>query len=157
MTIVQIITFLMPIAAASIVGLLTYFFAIKSKKFDLLYASKIPAFKEISAKLTKFKSSCFGKVAEYRGFDFSPYYNSGSTFTHRTEIVEVVDANIIFLSKICRKEIAELLNQMGVACSLELKLAADKNDSVDHSEVYQKLGTDTEKLIELLYKDLNLK
>jgi hypothetical protein len=34
---------------------------------------------------------------------------------------------------------------MGLVCSLELKLAADKNDSVDRSEVYQKLGGDTEK------------
>ncbi len=33
----------------------------------------------------------------------------------------------------------------------------DKNESADYSEVYQKLGDETEKLIELLYKDLNLK
>ncbi|KQN32356.1 hypothetical protein ASE92_17265 [Pedobacter sp. Leaf41] len=157
MTLLQITTLLIPIAAASTVGLLTYFFAIKSKKFDLLYASKIPAFTEISSKLTKFKSSCFGKVAEYRGMDFSPYAYSGSTLAHLREIVEVVDANIIFLSKSNRNKIEQLLSQMGMACNLELRLAADKNDSADYSEVYQKLGHETEKLIELLYKDLNLK
>ena len=76
--------------------------------------------------------------------------------THRNEIVEVVDANIIFLSKNSRDAIEELLNQMGTACSVELRIAIDGKDNKDKSEMYEKLGEKTEELIELLYKDLNL-
>ena len=157
MNLFQFFTLLIPIAATIAVGLITYFYAIKSKKFDLLYASKIPAFKEIAAKLTDFRSSCLGRVAEYSGMEFSPYSCTGSTLTHRTDIVIAVDANIIFLSKSSQEEIMKLLNKMGMLCSLELRLAANPDDIEDYRDIYQQFGDDTEKLIELLYKELNLK
>lgn len=157
MNLFQFFTLLIPIAAAIGVGVITYFYAIKSKKFDLLYASKIPAFKEIAAKLTDFRSSCLGRVAEYSGTDFSPYSCTGSALTHRTDIVIAVDANIIFLSRSSRQEIMKLLNKMGVLCNLELRLAANPDDIKDYREIYQQFGDDTEKLIELLYNELNLK
>lgn len=131
MNLLQILTLSIPILSALIIALITYRFAIKSKKFDLLYASKIPAFKEIAAKLTDFRLSCLGKVAEYKGLEFSPYLVTSSVLIHRGYIAAVTDANAIFLSKDNREKLTKLMDNMGKLCSLELRLAGNPDDTGD--------------------------
>jgi len=157
MTNYQIISLSTPILSVAIVGVTTYLFAIKSKKFDLLYASKIPAFKEIAKTLTEYRSFCLGRVAYYLANEASPYYNDRiGAFAHRLKIITVTDLNAIFLSKSNRDDIFNLIGSISTICSIELRIASKSGDTNDYTDVYLKSAKKTEALIEKLYKDLNL-
>jgi hypothetical protein len=153
----QILTLCIPLLSALIVGVLTYKFAIRSKKFDLLYASKIPAFKDIAVKLTNYKTFCRGRVAYYQGNEFSPNYVAGvGALSHRIEITTVTDLNSIFLSKSNRESIRTLLNNISILCNIELHIAEGKDVATDYSNVYEAAALQVEALIDILYQDLNL-
>ncbi|HJP62292.1 MAG TPA: hypothetical protein VJ844_02565 [Mucilaginibacter sp.] len=158
MNIYQTLSLVIPILSVIIVGVITYYFAIKSKKFELLYESKIPAFKEISAKLTEYKTFCWGRVAYYQGNAFSPYYSDQlKALHHRTEIAKSYESNSIFLSKRNRNAIIELLNAMSILCNIELQIASYPNNTNDYSDAYELAAKKVDSLIEMLYDDLNLK
>ncbi|MEO6850457.1 MAG: hypothetical protein ABI203_04795 [Mucilaginibacter sp.] len=152
----QLWTLLIPVFSVIVAGLITYRFGIKSKMFDLLYASKIPAFKEITTKLTEYKAFCRGRVAYYQANEFSPYYTDAmGALHHRTEIAKVVDINSIFLSKANRDSISSLIGDMGSLCNIELYISS--GDTKDYSEVYIQAAKRAEDLIEIMYYDLNLR
>jgi hypothetical protein len=77
MDIYKALAIISPFVSAALGGLLTYFFTIRGKRYDLLYQSKIPAFNEVSLELTAFRNYCMGRVASYEGNEFSPYLEEG--------------------------------------------------------------------------------
>ncbi|WP_123985342.1 hypothetical protein [Taibaiella soli] len=157
MTTFQLFSIFSPIFAAITVAFFTFRYAIKSKKFDLLYASKIPAFKEVAARLTDFKMSCLGTYAQCKGMGFNPYEVTNSALGHRTEITLAVEQNAVFLSEVSRKEIDGLLNSIGHLCNIELSLAGGyEDDRGDYSEIYLKASEMAEGIINSLYRELNL-
>ena len=156
MTTYQMFTLLIPILSAAIVGLLTYFFALKSKKFDLLYQNKVPAFKEIALKLTAYRNFCLGRVAFLQGNEFSPFWESGpGALHHRTEIANVIALNSIFLSKRNNDFLYSLLNDMSLMCNMEVSLITNPEMNVD-SNIYFNEVKRVDSAIQSLYSELNL-
>ena len=51
----KILAIVSPFISAFLAGVLSYYFTIKSKRFDILYQHKLPVFKEMSAKLIEFR------------------------------------------------------------------------------------------------------
>ena len=152
----QVITVISPLICTFLLGILTYKFAIKSKKFDLLYASKIPAFKEIAIKLTNYKTYCWGKYASINGMEFAAFFDEpGGALFHRKEIASVTEHNAIFLSKQNRKALEELIGSIGILCNIELHITNDNLISYN-SDPYENAAKKVEALIDTLYKDLNL-
>lgn len=156
MTTYQFFTLLIPILSATIVGVLTYLFALKSKRIDLLYQNKIPAFKELALKLTEYKNFCLGRVAYLQGNEYSPFWEEGSgTLHHRTEIANVAAHNAIFLTDHSRKLLYKMLAEMGLSCNIEVALILDPDLTID-SKVYEVKANTVDMIIESLYKELNL-
>jgi hypothetical protein len=146
-----------PFASAIMAGLITYFFTLKTKKFDILYENKIPAFKEIVSKLNDLKKFCLGRNAYIEGNEFSPYWEENiGALEQRTSVAEVFENNSIFLSKSSKKSIENLINEMSGLCNAEISLASN-DDLLGIEKEYERIAEITEKTINILYSDLNLK
>ena len=156
MTRIEIISLISPFVSAILAAWLTYRFTINSKKFDILYENKIPAFKEIASKINDFKNFCIGRVAYFDGNEYSTFYEEGlGTLMHRDEIANSLSFNSIFLSKPSRLAVTSLLNNMSGLCNAEASIAGGNND-LNPKDAYQKMAETSEILIEALYKELNL-
>jgi hypothetical protein len=156
MDIFKTLAIISPFVSAALGGLITYFFTIRGKRYDLLYQSKIPAFKEVSLELTAFRNYCLGKVASYEGNEFSPYLEEGKgTLTHRTDIALAIAHNGIFFKPTSREAVEKLMNDMSMLCNVELGLAAG-NEYGDLKNNYWEMANKTTSVIDVLYKELNL-
>ena len=153
----KILAIISPFVSAFLAGLLTYYFTLKTKKFDILYQNKIPAFKEITLKLIELKKFCLGRIAYFQGNEVSPYWEENlGALEHRTSITEIFEINSIFLSKSSKNSIESLINEMGGLCNAEISLAS--NDELPGVEKeYERIAKISEKTINILYSDLNLK
>lgn len=152
----KVLSILSPMISALLVGILTYNFTIKAKKFDILYQNKIPAFKAVVSELVSFRKYCWGRAAYFSGNEFSPYYNeSPGALEHRTLISEVYELNTMFLSKGCRKEIKELISDMSGICNAETIEESDGTlKGIENS--YSNLASKVGEIIDLMYKELNI-
>jgi len=153
-----IFTLLSPFIAAFIAARLTYFFTLKSKKFDILYANKIPAFKNINDELIKYKIFCLGRVAFLEGNELSPYWSEYiGVFEFRKSITKVYEENLIFVSKKSRKAIENLINNQSLLCNIEIQLVDNElDDSIDLKTSYFNAYVEVDELIQILYEELNL-
>ena len=156
MTTIQIIAIISPFVSAALTAFLTFQFTSKSKRLDILYQNKVPAFKEIAANIISFKNFCEGRVAYYQANEFHPFYtDSVGTLEHRTKIALSLEANVVFVSKDARTVISDFLNQMSGLCNAKLAIAGGDNDMQPISE-YQRMATLGDSAVELLYNELNL-
>jgi hypothetical protein len=150
----QFFTLFLPLASASVVGYLTYRFAIKSKKFDILYQHKVPAFKEVTYKLINYKAYCLGRITHLTGNPVSPYYDDELNAMHyHGEVAKAVDLNIIFLSESNKLIINQLLYKMEGISTSEIDFGRDQMMVDWLNEIVEEI----EKVINVLYTDLNLK
>lgn len=153
----KLLAILSPFLASGLTGIITYNITMKGKRFDLLYQSKIPAFKELSIKLTNYKNFCLGRVAFFEGNEYSPYWEEGTgTLNHRTEIAETASMNSIYFSLDTKSSIEKLLNEMGSLCGIEVQIALG-NHSLDLKDAYYQMFKKAESCINKLYSELNLK
>ena len=145
-----------PFVSALLAAFLTYQSTLKTKKFDILYANKIPAFKEVMSSLTAFKIFCEGRVAYFQGNEFSPYYQEGvGGLAHRTEITTTIDLNSVFISDSSKAKINELLGKLSLLCTAELSLVSGQ-EIPGIETLYKDLGTLAKDCIAELYNELNL-
>lgn len=152
-------TLISPFIAAFIAARLTFFFSLKSKKFDIIYANKIPAFKNINEKLIEYKIFCLGRVAYFEGNGLSPYWVEDiGAFEFRKSITKVYEENSIFVSKKSRSSIEKLINNLSLLCNMEIQIVDNKLDEkIDLKETYNNAYFEVDELIQILYEELNLK
>ena len=156
MTTIQIIAIFSPFVSAVLTAFLTFQFTSKSKRLDILYQNKVPAFKEVAANIISFKNFCEGRVAFFQANEFHPFYtDSLGTLEHRTKIALSLESNIVFVSKDSRAIVSDFLNQMSGLCNAELAIAGGDNDMQPITE-YQRMSTLGDSALELLYNELNL-
>lgn len=151
---------ILAIASPILIGVLTYWFSNKSKKMELLYQNKIPAFNELNRALVDFKKYLHGLIAEEQGNEYSPYYGGGehSAFEHRGIISEIADVNAIYLNNKSRKALEDLTNNMAGLCNLDAMRVLNQLDTdVSYISSYESQIKRVDEVIEILYKDLNLK
>lgn len=159
MDVFKILAIVSPFISAILTALVTYRFTIKNKKFDILYQNKIPAFKDVATELINYKKYCLGQAASYQGNEFSPYYDEGEgTLTHRKKIAEVAEMNVLFLSTKSKVLIGNLINNMSIACNIELYIAAGKESEFPElDKSYEDTASQVDEIIEELYRELRLK
>ena len=156
MTTIQIIAIISPFVSAALTAFLTFQFTSQSKRLDILYQNKVPAFKEIAANIISFKNFCEGRVAYFQANEFHPFYtDSLGTLEHRTKIASSLEANVVFVSKAARTVVSDFLNQMSGLCNAELAMSGGDNDMQPISE-YQRMSTLGDSAVEILYNELNL-
>lgn len=132
----KLVAIISPFLASGLTGWITYNITMKGKRFDLLYQSKVPAFKELSIKLTNYKNFCLGTVAFFEGNEYSPYWEEGTgTMHYRNEIAEAASMCSIYFSSKMKKSIDNLLNLMAGLCGAEVQNAL-KNDVLDLRDAY---------------------
>lgn len=160
MTTTEIIASISIISAFTSATLVTYFsyrFGVRTKKLDILYNSRLTAFKEVSIKIVSFKNFCTGKLAHSQGNEYSPFYEEGfGALHHRTEIANSLQTNSIFLSKDSRVVVTDLLNQMSGLCNGEAALAGNDNEDLNLDNEYSRMETLSESAIEILYAELGI-
>ncbi len=66
----KILAIVSPFISALLTGFITYNLTMKQKRFDLLYQSKIPAFKDLSVALINYKNYCLGKASLFEAMNF---------------------------------------------------------------------------------------
>jgi hypothetical protein len=156
MTAIQITAIISPFVSAALTAFLAFKFTSKSKRIDILYQNKVPAFKEIAANIISFKNFCEGRVAYFQANEFHPFYtDSLGTLGHRTKIALSFEENVVFVTKDARRVISDFLNQMSGLCNAEIALAGGDNDLQPVSE-YQRMSILGDSAVELLYNELNL-
>lgn len=156
MTAIEIIATISPFVSATLTAFLTYKFTARSKRLDILYENKVPAFKEIAANIIAFKNFCEGRVAYCQGNEFHPFYtDSLGMLEHRTKIAKSLEANVVFVSKDARVVVTDFLDQMSRLCNAELSIASGDTDMEQDSE-YQRMAILGDSVVELLYNELNL-
>lgn len=150
------LSIILPLILAALSAFLTYKFTINSKRVEILYQNKIPAFKEIAYKIIEFKNFCDGRVAYFRANEYSPFYEEGAgTLKHRTEIAKSFPTNNIFLSRKSKILVTDLINNMSGLCSAEVSLTYSDIE-LDPSWEYERMSILSSTVIENLYQELNL-
>ena len=156
MTTIQIIAIISPFVSATLTAYLTYKLTSRSKKVDIVYQSKIPAFKAIASNIISFKNFCEGRVAYFLGSESHPFYtDSLATLEHRTKIALSLQENAVFISKDSRHIISDFLNQMSGLCSAELAIAG-QDSHMQPKEEYERMAILADSTVEVLYTELNL-
>jgi hypothetical protein len=153
----KIAAFVSPLLAGTLSGFITYGLTIKSKKFDILYANKIPAFKEIAKQLLVLKQFLIAKIADKSGMEFSPEYEDTSILNFITEISSVREANYMFTSKKSQLALNSLLDNMSLVANFELQQAAGVDGFSDGLPLYNRLLTTTSETLDILFNELNIK
>lgn len=156
MSSIQILAIVSPFVSAMLTAFLTFKFTSKSKRLDILYQNKVPAFKEIAANIISFKNFCEGRVAYYQANEFHPFYtDSVGTLKNRIKIATSLETNAVFVSKDSRIIVSDFLNQMSGLCSAEMAIAAGDDDMQLTSE-YNRMAILADSAVEVLYQELNL-
>jgi hypothetical protein len=149
----QIIASIISFASACLVAGLTYRFAIQSKKVDILYQHKVPAFKAVVAALIDYKEYCLGRITDITSDTTSPYYDNqlGAVHYHGKFASEYA-INSVFFSKNDRVLIEELLSKMAGISNAEISFGRDQMMVA----WLQNTIIEIDNLIQVLYKDLKL-
>lgn len=139
-------------------GYVTYMLTNRSKKSELLYQNRMPAFKEVVAVLVKIRRYAEGKIALERGAEFSPYFDeAGSALSLRTELANASAVNEIFLTDKSKRLIQDVDSQIGIFCNAEIWIAGRLIDEeVPRIADYTPLHNVVERSLKGLYKEMNL-
>jgi len=148
---------IIPIASAILASSLTAYLTLRIRKFELLQINKISAFKEVSTALTKLKRHCMGKIAEIEGNELTPYSaEETSIFECRQSLAMALDENSIFLSKIGRDRLENLINELSGLANAELSSEL-VTDFPGIEKSYLEIANKAKSFIEILYNDLSIK
>lgn len=161
----EIYSYLSPFIAAFVASFLTYLFAVKVKKHEVLLAQRIPAFKSIQKELVSFRRYYIASLSEMVGNEFAPKLNDLSKEDRKSPLeqrdaLEVVLAdNLIFLSKGSRNCLNALEDSLGLLCNVELLHVTEPENEILQSEakgLYERILSQIDECIEEMYKELRL-
>lgn len=155
MTGFQVLSLTIPPASALLAAFIAFQFASRTKRLDILYQNKVPAFKQVATSIVAFGNFCEGRVAFFLGSEYSPFYEEGGgTLSHRTQIAKDFSENAVFFSKESRAKLNNFLGEMSLLCNIEVWLQSE-ND-IDPKGEYERMAKESELIVDMLYKELNL-
>lgn len=158
----QLYTYAAPFIAAFVASWLTYTFAIKQKKYEVLLKEKLIAIKAVQERLTSLKRYCEASIAEVEGGDFNPNLESllptdpKSALMHSTALQYTVDANYLFLTPKEKQSLEEVAIALGMLCSMELTMSADPSFKDSTPSGYRGALREIQNCLNLLYEELRL-
>jgi hypothetical protein len=139
-------------------GYVTYWLTNRSKKSELLYQHRMPAFKEVVGVLVKIRQYAEGKIALERGAEFSPYFDeAGSALSLRTDLANASAVNEIFLTDKSKRLIQEVDSQLGVFYNAEIWITGRPIEEAEPRIAdYLPLHNVVERCLKGLYKEMDL-
>ena len=141
------------IVSGMVGAIITYILAALSRRLELLYHHKIPAFQEIQTLLTDYKLELESNVY---GSDFPGRTPDAKGSVATVRLLEhAYLRNSKYFSKNGREAIMDLVGKIDFLCSLELT-AVEENLKIERS-LYVEMTIEVSKVIEILYKDLKVK
>lgn len=161
----EIYSYLSPFIAAFVASFITYIFAVRAKKHEVLLTQRIPAFKAIQKQLVSFRRYYTASLSEIVGNEFAPKLNDlskedrKSPLEQRDALDAVLADNLIFLSKGSRNGLNALENSLGLLCHVELLHATEPENETWQNEVngfYERILSQIDECIEEMYKELRL-
>lgn len=140
-----------PVLSGIIGGILTHYLSNRSKRLEILYQHKIPAFKEIHKVLVNYKSFLEGKVQVSEFLENKQKATSIFTVNALNNLFEI---NGVYFNKNSRNLIISLIGDIHNMCNFEVLVHHDefKNSQLPYQQTIDKI----EGVIEQLYKELNL-
>jgi len=142
-----------PIVSGVIVGIVTNALANRSKRIEMLYQHKVPAFQEIYKILTDYKFDLESNVYS------SDFLESNIDAKGSVETVSLLNnayiRNSIYFNKKSRQAIMDLVGKIHNMCSYQMIALQEEFDS--RNLPYVQMTIDVNKVIDILYKDLNIK
>jgi hypothetical protein len=141
-----------PIFSGIIGGIISHLLSNRSKRLDILYQHKIPAFKEMHKILVEYKLSVDRLVHVSEFLDDTQRTTSINTVNLLNDSFEL---NGLYFNKKSRQMILSLIGDIHNMCSFELAVL---QDDYKHTTLpYGNMVVIIDKVIEQLYSDINLK
>jgi hypothetical protein len=149
----EVASIVSPLIAAAIAAILAYYFAIKGKKLDILYANKVPALKAIAVQVMELSNYISGVLAYLQANEWAGNYRPpGGALGRRGELAQVVTMNNLFLTPHGRAVLSELLNHLALVCAAEVRYVLDPTEHLQ--PLYESVYNRVKESMEVLHKEL---
>jgi hypothetical protein len=139
---------LSPIASGIIVGVVTHKLSNRSKRIDILYQNKVRAFNELHKILIDYRFEL-----EYDIYN-NPYLEKNSDAKGSLETLSLLNnalvRNSIYLNEKSRKAVMDLTTKINFYCTL-------KKEEFPNINPFIEMAGEIKRVMDILYKDLNLK
>jgi len=164
----EIFSFISPFIAAFLASGLTYYFAIRAKKHEIIVQERLLAFKAIHRVLLRFRKYYWARIGDR---DFSEFALGTDSLENDDKLspleqLHLLDSvladNEIFLPKKSRELFSDLNRKLSMLCSSEMYVASQSDDLATieamESQLPQFIGAldAIDKCIEELYKNLKM-
>jgi len=139
---------LSPIASGIIVGFVTHKLSNRSKRIEILYQNKILAFNELHKILIDYRFELEQIIYKNPFLERSP--DAKDSLETLTPLNNALVRNSIYLNEESRKVVMDLVTKIHFFCGSQMQDFENINPYID-------MAVEVKKVIDILYKDLNLK
>lgn len=140
-----------PIISGIIVGFVSHKLSNRSKRIEILYQNKIRAFNELHKILIDYRFELESKIYK------NPFLERSSDAKGSIETLSLLNntlvRNSIYLNKESRKAVMDLVTKINFFCDFQNQ----ENQDFENINPYIDMAVEVNKVIDILYKDLNLK
>ncbi|KGO86278.1 hypothetical protein Q765_11910 [Flavobacterium rivuli WB 3.3-2 = DSM 21788] len=137
-----------PIVSGIIVGIVTHKLSNRSKRIDILYQNKIRAFHEFHKILINYRFELEPSIYN------NPFLERSFDAKGSVETLNILNnafvSNSIYLNKESTKAVMDLMTKINFFCGF------NKHD-FENINPYLDMAVEVNKVVNILYKDLNLK
>ena len=137
-----------PIISGIIVGFVSHTLSNRSKRIDILYQNKIRAFTELHKILIDYRFELEPDIYN------NPYLERNSDAKGAKQTLSLLNnalvRNNIYLNKESRKATMDLVTKINFICNFQ-------KEDFENINPYVEMAVEVNKVIDILYKDLNLK
>jgi hypothetical protein len=151
----QVWDVLAPFVAAILASWLTYWFAMRQRRGEILLEQRLAAFNALQAALVGLVHYC--EFKHRPGDDIGPSLPEGTPISalHNVQrLSHCVDANRIYISSPTRTALTKLCRSVSIAASMELAVLSDP--SLEDRSLYGQMRKDADLCIERLHSELHL-
>lgn len=137
-----------PIISGIIVGVVTHKLSNRSKRIEILYQNKTRAFNELHKILIDYRFELEPNIYN------NPFLERSSDAKESVETLSLLNnalvRNSIYLNEESRKSVMDLVTKINLFCNFQKQDFENINPYID-------MAVEVKKVIDILYKDLNLK
>jgi len=137
-----------PIFSGVIVGIVSHTLSNRSKRIEILYQNKIRAFNELHKILIDYRFELEQDIYN------NPFLERSSDAKGSVETLSLLNnalvRNSIYLSEKSRKAVMDVVTKINFYCTF-------KKEEFENINPYIEMAVEIKKVIDILYKDLNIK
>mgnify|MGYP003495124284 CR=1 FL=1 len=137
-----------PICSSLLVGIISHTLSNRSKRIEILYHNKLRAFNELHKILIDYRFEL-----EYNIYN-NPFLERNSDAKGSLETLSLLNnalvRNSIYLTEKSRKTVIDLVTKINFYCTF-------KKEELPNINPYLEMAVEIKSVIDILYKDLNIK